>query len=424
MSIFDVERWQEIWSILAKNKLRTTLTALGVFWGILLLLLLIGVGNGLERGAQRSMAGFRTNSIFVWGERTGLPYRGLNPGRNIQFDNGDIEAIRRSVRGLEALAPRDSLGGFGGGARVMRGDKTGAFSVMGEMADIQVIQPMLLVKGRFLNPLDIEESRKVAVIGTQVVSELFPRAEDPISKYIEVNGMQFMVVGVVRSQASGDQADRQNKVVQIPLTTFQRSFQRGNNVGWFALSVLPEVSSAEIEQEVRAVLMRRHLVAPNDEEALGSFNGEKEFRKIEALFTGISSFVWFVGVCTMLAGVVGVSNIMLITVKERTKEIGVRKALGATPASVVGLVMQEAIVLTSFAGYAGVVAAVGVLEGVSTLIAGMAKGGGVMFFHDPTIDLKVALVATAILVVSGCFAGLMPASHAAGISPVEALRAE
>lgn len=422
--MFDPDRWQEIWSTLAKNKLRTALTALGVFWGVMLLLLLIGVGNGLERGAHRSMAGFRTNSLFVWTQRTTLPYRGLNPGRSIQFDNGDVEAIKKSIRGMEAFAPRDNLGGFGGGSRVIHGDKSGGFAVSGEMADIQVVQPMLLAKGRYLNPLDVAESRKIAVVGTQVVSELFQNGEEPLGARLEIQGVQFMIVGVVRSQATGDEADRQNKQVMLPLSTFQRSFQRGNKIGWFAMTALPEVSSADLEKEVRALLMRRHLIAPEDEQALGSFNGEKEFRKIEALFTGIQTFVWFVGVCTMLAGVVGVSNIMLIAVKERTKEFGVRKALGATPASVVALVMQEAIVLTSLAGYAGVVAAVGVLEGVSWLIERSGGGRGVQFFHDPTIDLSVALAATAILVVSGCIAGLMPASHAAGISPVEALRAE
>src|SRR5262245_50560474 len=177
--MFDPDRWQEIWSTLAKNKLRTALTALGVFWGVLLLLLLIGVGNGLERGAHRSMAGFRTNSIFVWTQRTTLPYKGLSSGRNVQFDNADTEALRHGVRGLEALAPRDNLGGFGSGSRVVRGDKTGAFSVEGQVAEFQIVQPALLVSGRFLDPLDITESRKVAIVGPQVVSELFAKGEDP-----------------------------------------------------------------------------------------------------------------------------------------------------------------------------------------------------------------------------------------------------
>jgi putative ABC transport system permease protein len=422
--MFDLDRWQEIWSTLARNKLRTALTALGVFWGIVLLLLLIGAGNGLERGANKSMAGFRTNSIFVWGQRTSMPYKGFNPGVPISFDNDDTVAIARSISGIEALAPRDSLGGFGGGAPVERGDKTGTFNVGGEVPELQIVQPLILVNGRFLDPLDLAESRKVAVIGPQVVDQLFPGGEEPVGKSIAIRGVQFLVVGVARSQASGDDGDRQNRLVQVPLSTFQRAFQRGNAIGWYAITILPDQSSAAVEKEVRALLMRRHYVAPEDEQALGSFNGEEEFRKIQSLFIGINAFVWFVGVCTLLAGVVGVSNIMLITVKERTKEIGVRKALGATPASVIGLVMQEAIVLTSLSGYAGVVAAVAILEGASRVLSNAAGGGGVKFFHDPTVDFQVALVATSILVVSGCIAGIMPARHAASISPVEALRAE
>jgi putative ABC transport system permease protein len=424
--VFDVDRWQEIWSTLAKNKLRTSLTALGVFWGIFLLLLMIGFGNGLQRGAYKTMGGFRTNAVFVWGQSTSMPYRGLKPGRYVSFDNADVDAIRRTIPGIEALAPRDSLGGFGRGTAVTRGDKVGSFNVTGDVPEVQIIQPMLLVAGRLLDPLDVAESRKIAVIGTRVVDELFPGDKHPIGKSIQIRGVYFMVVGIMSSQASGDEGDRQNGGVQVPLSTFQRAFQRGRNVGWFALAARPDVSAVVIEREVKQLLMRRHHVSPpDDEQALGSFNADKEFRKVQGLFTGIRAFIWFVGVCTLLAGVVGVSNIMLIAVKERTKEIGVRKALGATPGSVIALVMQESVVLTSLAGYMGVVAAVGLLEGISWLMAKMAGGGGGMaFFHDPTVDLNVALVATGILVISGCIAGIMPARHAAKISPCEALRAE
>jgi putative ABC transport system permease protein len=416
--MFDIDRWQEIINTLRTNKLRTALTALGVFWGIFMLLLMLGFGNGLQHGVQKNMSGFATNSVYVWGQRTSIPHKGMQPGRRVSYNNGDVDAIRSKIDGIRYLAPRNSLGGWRSSSSVVRGLRTGGFTVMGDYPDIQHIQPMRLPMGRFLNELDMKDSRKVAVIGTTVYDELFERGEEPLGEYIRINGVYFQVVGVFKPRQTGDNGERQAQTIFIPFTAFQQSFNVGDKVGWFAINAEPTHSASKIEQQVREILAERHSISPNDRQAIGSFNAEEEFGKITTMFLGIKFFIWFVGVFTLLAGVIGVSNIMLIVVKERTKEIGIRKAIGATPLSVVTLVIQEAVVLTTMAGYLGVVAAVGLLELMSTVF------GSDGLLAAPQVDLSVALIAAAILIVSGAAAGIIPAYHAARINPVEALRAE
>lgn len=416
--MFDADRWQEIIATLRTNKLRTALTALGVFWGIFMLLLMLGFGNGLEHGVQKNMSGFATNSVYIWGQRTSIPYKGMQPGRHVSYNNGDVEAIRANIDGIKYLAPRNRLGGWRGSNSVVRGLRTGAFGVMGDYPDIRYIQPMRMVRGRFLNELDLERRRKVAVIGSTVYDELFERGEQPIGEYIRINGVYFQVIGVFKPRQTGDDGDRQSQTIFIPFTAFQQAFNIGDRVGWFAINAKSSYSASKVEDQVRALLAERHKISPKDRQAIGSFNAEEEFGKVTTLFMAIRFFIWFVGVFTLLAGVIGVSNIMLIVVKERTKEIGIRKAIGATPLSIVTLVIQEAVVLTTLAGYLGVVAAVGFLEGLGSVF------GSDGILAAPQVDLSVALIATAILIVSGAAAGIIPAYHAARINPVEALRAE
>lgn len=418
VGLLDRDTWQEIWATVRKNRLRTALTALGVFWGMFMLLLMLGFGNGLERGVTGNMRGFATNAVYVWGQRTTMPYKGLPPGREVEFTNQDIEALAR-IPGVEHLAPRVQLGGWRDGNNVTRGVKTGNFGVMGDFPEVEVIAPMRFERGRFLNHLDLVERRKVAVIGSGVTDLLFRPGEDPIGQHLKIQGVYFEIVGTFRPRKSGMDADRAANTIHIPFTTFQQAFNFNNKVGWFAITARPEVSAARIEEEVRAVLATRHDIDPTDRHAMGSFNAEKEFRKVTTLFGGIRMFIWFVGLATLLAGAIGVSNIMLIAVKERTKEIGVRKALGATPRSIIGLVLQESIVLTSLAGYLGLIAGVGLLEGMNSLV-----GEDNAIFANPQVDFRVALLGTAVLVVAGAFAGIIPARHAARIHPVEALRAE
>ncbi|HTM23193.1 MAG TPA: ABC transporter permease [Kofleriaceae bacterium] len=419
MGLLDLDTWQEIWATVRMNRLRTALTALGVFWGMLMLLFMLGSGNGLERGVTRNMTDFATNAVYVWGQRTTMPYNGLPPGREVEYTNEDIEALQHQVAGIEYLAPRVQLGGWRDGNNVTRGTKTGNFQVMGDFPAFERIQPVRFAGGRFIDPLDIAERRKVAVIGNGVADVLFAPGEDPIGQHIKIRGVYFEIIGLFRPRKGGDEGDRAGNMIHIPFTTFQQAFNSNNKVGWFAITGHADVSAASLEQKVREVLARRHDIDPEDRQAIGSFNAEKEFRKITTLFGGIRLFIWFVGLLTLFAGAVGVSNIMLIAVKERTKEIGVRKALGATPRSIVGLVLQESIVLTSLAGYLGLVAGVLVLE-----VLGRLVGPDSSIFANPQVDIRVALLGTGVLVIAGAFAGIIPARHASRIHPVEALRAE
>lgn len=416
--MFDLDRWAEIGMTLRTNRLRSLLTAAGVFWGMFMLVVMLGFGDGLESGTKRSMGGFATNAVYIWGGRTSLPYQGLRPGRHINYDNGDALALSQLPE-IEYFAPRNQLGGWREGNNVSRGPKTGNYSVMGDYPEFNRIQPKIIDAGRFINDLDIEQFRKVAVIGKQVYDELFEPGSDAIGQHIKIRGVYYQVVGVFHSRSADDQGDRDNTTIHIPFSTFQRSLNYGDFVGWFALTGKPDVSGSELEDTVRAVLADRHKIHPDDEPAIGSFNAEKEFTQMTTLFAGIRFFVWFVGVMTLAAGVIGVSNIMLIVVRERTREIGLRRAIGATPASVVGMILQESITLTAVAGYSGLVVGVLALEGAGLLIGPDNKTMG-----QPTVDLSTALWAGLILLIAGALAGLIPARSAAAIQPVQALHAE
>lgn len=417
--MFDWDKWQEIFSTLRHNKLRTVLTAAGVFWGIFMLVLMLGFGNGLQAGVTKNMFGFITNSVYIWGQRTSKPYQGIPERRWVALKNTDTEAIRREVGGIRALAPRIELGGWRQGNNVTYRDRVGNFGVRGdvpELAEVESIRPYL---GRFINELDVRELRKTTVIGEQVRNVLFGADVDPVGQYLEIRGIQFQVIGVFRSQLPGDEGERINSTLHIPLSTLQRTFNATNRVGWFAVLVQDDVSAERVQVDIARVLRARHGIHPEDEHALGSYNAGKQFQRVENLFMGIRAFIWFVSIATLGAGALGVSNIMLISIRERTKEIGVRKALGATPWSIVSLVMQETALLTTLAGYSGLVTGVLTLELCSRTLA---QGSGPL--GEPSIPLHVALLATAVLGVVGVVAGLAPAHRAAQIQPVVALRSE
>jgi putative ABC transport system permease protein len=418
MGLFDLDTWQEIWASLRKNRLRALLTASGVFWGLFMLILMLGLGKGLERGAKTNLADLAPRAIYVWSQRTGMPYRGLQPGRHLRFENDDIARVA-AVPGVEHVAGRLRLGNWRDTARVTYEGRTGAVNVFGDMPSYLKIEPLTLLGGRFLNEPDMKEARKVAVIGRQAMALLF-EDQDPLGKWIEVNGVHLRIVGMLRSQKGGEDGDRVDNSVFMPFSTFQQAFNQPNRVGWFSIGVRPDADSTAVEAQVRRVLMERHRVNPKDDQALGSFDAAMQFDKIQGLFRGIRGFVWFVGTLTLLAGALGVSNILLISVKERTREIGVRKALGATPGSIVRLIVQEAMVLTLLAGYLGLVAGVGVLEAVSRYLETLEGAP----LSGPEVDLNAALVAVGVLAVAGAVASIVPARHAAGVAPVEALRAE
>jgi putative ABC transport system permease protein len=420
MSFFDLDHWQEIKSALLRNRLRTALTAFGVFWGIFLLMVMLGSGTGLENGVTRGFAGGATNSFFVWTQRTQKPYRGMPAGRQIQLDNADVAAVRR-VRAVAVVAPRNQLGGFMGGNNVTRGRKAGAFTVTGDYPAIAHIDSVDMREGRFLDDLDLDERRKVAVIGTRVRDVLFAKGEEAIGDSIEIRGVYFLVVGVFAPQQSGEDGDRKAQTIFVPFTTFQRAFNFGDRVGWLAVTSNPAVPASVAEKEVLDLLRTRHKVAPDDSRAFGHWNMEEEYGKVQGLFGGIRILVWLVGIGTLAAGAIGVSNIMLIIVKERTKEIGIRRAVGARPSAIVAQIVLESVILTACAGYAGLVAGIAIMELVGGLLP---QGGGNTMFTNPDVSIAEALRALGVLVAAGVVAGLAPAQRALQVSPMVALRSE
>lgn len=419
--MFDSDKWQEIFSSLKKNPIRTFLTAFGVSWGIFMLIIMLGAGNGLENGVTKNFGGSATNSIFVWTQRTSVPYAGLPEGRSFYMRNEDMPFLLAEVPEIEHLAPRNQLRGYQSGNNVSYKTISGSFGVMGDYPAISHVTPMDMLKGRFINQNDINDKRKVAVIGTNVRDVLFGD-EDPINKNIKINGVYFKVVGVWKTKKRGNQGERDSQTVYIPFTTFQKAFNYGNVVGWIAMTIDPNKDPEVIEEKVKAVLKRRHTVAPEDDRAFGAFNAKKSFEQMNGLFNGISMLIWIVGTGTLLAGVIGVSNIMLIIVKERTKEIGIRRAIGATPWSIISQIILESVFLTSMAGYFGLIFGVLLTEVIANAMGDDPTSD--TMFTNPTIDLKIALTALCILIISGIFAGLIPARKAVKIKPIEALRAE
>ncbi len=421
--MFDIDKWIEIFSTIWQNKLRTLLTALGVFWGIMMLVLLLGSGNGLRNGVENNFSGYAVNSIYVWPQATTKPHKGLRAGRFYSFENADVEALKEHAPEVDIVAPRIQLGGWRDANNVSRNNKYGNFQVMGDYPDFRYIQVLRLTAGRFINDLDSREKRKVCVIGEQVRMELFEPDEDPVGEYIKIKGVYFRVVGLSKSaKVRGDDADRDKRTIFIPFTTFQQAFNYGDKFGWFSLTAAQGVTAKEAEKKVKQILAARHNIDPTDARAIGSFNAEDEAKKFMGLFSGIKAFVWFVGFGTLLAGAIGVSNIMLIVVSERTKEIGIRKAMGATPLSIIGMIMQESVFLTFLAGYFGLVIGVAILEFVNfgMIRSGVESG----FFLSPGIEFNTAMMATGILIVTGALAGLMPAFKAVQVNPIVALRKE
>jgi putative ABC transport system permease protein len=424
--MFDRDRWQEIYIALKQNPLRTILTAIGVGWGIFMLVIMLGSGAGLKNGAYDGMGGFATNSAFVWAQSTTKPYKGFKKGRYYNFTNSDTKALKEQIPELELLAPRLQPRFWQGAENnVIRGLKTGAFNIFGDYPEYNKIDPMNIIQGRYINDEDIASKRKVAVIGVRVRDVLFNPDENPIGQYIRIKGVYFMVVGVFRSQHNGGWAEWQETTVDLPLTTLQQTYNYGDAVGWYGLTSRADVSVSVVEEKVKDLLRRRHSIAPDDKEAIGSENVEKEFKKMNVLFLGINVLIWFVGIGTLLAGMIGVSNIMLIIVRERTKEIGIQRAIGATPSKIISQIVMEAVFLTSVAGYLGLMFGVLLIEGLNKVLASQpgANDGGAMFTR-PEVNFNVAVTALLILIVCGIFAGLIPAKRAVSIKPIDALRYE
>ncbi|MGI4740773.1 MAG: ABC transporter permease [Janthinobacterium lividum] len=413
--MFDFDKWQEIAETMRRNKLRTFLTAFGVFWGIFMLVLLLGVGKGLENGIYKEFGAGVQNSLYVSGGKTALPWQGLKPGREIKLANTDLEAVRHSIDGVELLATRNRLFGE---YTILRGTKNGSYQVFGANAEFFTINGEALTKGRLLSPLDVAEQRKVIVMGEKVRQVLFGD-EEALGQFVQIKGVFFKVVGIfTTTQNQGRNEER----AFIPFSTFQTTFNQYNQVQLLTLTTRVGVPVRAVADQVRLLLARRHQFDPADKQALDLENNEEEVQRFQGLFTGIKLFVSVIGVLTLVAGVVGVSNIMLIIVQERTREIGVRKALGATPWSIVTMIVQESVVITGASGYLGLLAGVALLDAMRYALE--KAGGSSSYFDRPEVNLTVAISAVGLLVLAGAVAGLVPATKAANIKPIEALRAD
>jgi len=422
--MFDRDRWQEIIHTLKKNKLRTFMTAFGVFWGIFMLIIMLGSGAGLENGVTAGMGNFATNSVFIWTQRTTMPYKGFPRARRFYFKNDDIQALRDNIPEIRYLAPKIQGWSSGDGTNnTIRNNKTGAFSILGDFPEWNKIDPMDIFKGRFINNIDIEEKRKVAVIGTRVLEILFDPDEDPIGEYIQLQGVYFQVIGVFKPLNTNiNFGGEKEQSIYIPLTTLQKTYTYGDIVGWFSITTDDNVAASVVEEKALKLLASRHSIHPDDKEAFGHFNLEEEFKQMNGLFKGISGLIWIVGVGTLIAGVIGISNIMLVIVKERTKEIGIQRALGATPMNVISQIITESVLLTSVAGYFGLVAGVALVEGINWAL--VKFGAENEMFQRPEVDFQIAITALVILIISGALAGMFPARRAVRIKPIDALRDE
>lgn len=410
--MFDIDKWQEIFSTLQQNKLRTFLTGFSVAWGIFMLIILLGSGNGLQNGVEQQFSNSASNAIWIWGGQTSAAYKGMKPGRDITFRNADYKQIR-TLKGVEYASGRYNIWGNN---PVTYKNEYGAFDIRSAHPDYREIEKISMVEGRYINEKDMREGRKVAMISGLVRESLFKK-EDPMGKFIKINGVPFMVVGIYTDL---DLRNRGLRTIYVPISAAQRVFQGGDYIHSMVVTTgdasVPE--SKEIEKTIKETLAKRHVFDPKDERAMSTWNTTERYRKMQNLFLGIRIFIWVIGIGTIVAGIVGVSNIMMIVVNERYKEIGVRKAIGATPFSIVSLILTESVFITSVAGYIGLILGVGLME----LISGNMPANP--FFVNPEVSLKLALTATLILILAGAIAGFVPARKAASIQPVLALKDE
>jgi putative ABC transport system permease protein len=407
---------QEILFTLRQNKLRTVLTAFGVFWGIFMLVLLLGAGRGMQNGVYEDFGSDVLDFIIIWTGDTSVAYRGMGPGRKIQLKLDDIEALRQQVPGIRLISAERYVDS----GTITYARKNSNAQILGVPDEyFRIKEDVPFNFGRRINPLDLDEWRKVAVIGTAVADRLFDKGVEPVGKEIRAKDVVLKVAGVFYDK--GDRGQNSERVI-MPLTTMEKIYGGGEITS--NIWVRPEqgVDAFELEKKVLEVLKRRHDVSPDDNRGIASFNMAEPMKRVAGLFVGIDVFIWFVGLGTLMAGIVGISNIMIITVKERTKEIGIRKALGATPFKIVSTLLIESTLVTGVAGYLGLVIGVGLLELVAFALR--STGAKLPYFVNPGVDFKLAITALLLLVGVGVLAGLMPALRAARITPTEAMRSE
>lgn len=421
VKIFDTDNWQEIWATIARNKFRSIATGFGVFWGLFMLIVLIAIGNKLKQGIMGQIGGFASNAIFFQPNRTTEAYMGFRKGRYWDFNNRDLELIRQRAPSVDLISPM--LWGWGDDRNTVRGMKSGTYGFRGCFPQHFQIETVDLLHGRTFNEVDITEKRKVCVIGKTVYETLFNPGEDPEGQFIRLNGIYFQVIGVISPRSGVSIGGRVEETVFLPFTTQQMLFERDDSFWFLTCTAKKGHSAAQVEQEVKAILKTAHNISPTDNNALWAMNIELQFKMINGLFTGVNILMWIVGLGALLSGIIGISNIMLVTVRERMREIGVRRALGAKPVNIIAQIMSESFVLTGIAGLLGFILGVA----GSLLVEKWQIGDGsspVVITGDPIVSFDLALVAMLVLVLSGVAAGLLPAWRALKIKAIDAIRDE
>jgi putative ABC transport system permease protein len=409
--MFDLDKWQEIYHTIKQNKLRTFLTGFSVAWGIFMLLILLGSGKGLENGFTSQFQKESSNGIWIYSGQTSLPYKSTQPGKYIKFSNDDYQYLKNSLEDVDNMSAEIYVFGWGGSAVTYK-NKTGAYTIRGIFPDHKNIEFKELTSGRFINEKDIQEFRKVVAVGDAIVTEIFEN-EDPIGKYININKIPFKIVGVFKEELGQNQRGK----IYVPISTGQKAFGMGNDINEILMTttVGSVEESIKLTQQIRRKLAHKHQFDPQDPRAIYIDNNLEDFKLFSDIFGGIRTFIWIIGIGTIVAGMIGIGNIMTVVVKERTKEIGIRKALGATPVSILSLIIQESTLITTVFGYIGLVLGIGLTEMVSKFVP---QNG---MFYNPTVDLDIALLCTGILIVSGVLAGFFPALKASNVKPIEAM---
>ena len=419
MRWWERDPWLELAQVMLRNPFRTLMSSLGVGWGMFMILITVGASNGLEEGVRADLGSRVKNSAFLWTNQTTMPFKGYPKGRYFRLQATDVAHLEEHATTLEAVAPRNQLGGWKGGNNVSHGMKTAACGVYGDVPAYKDIDPIVIMEGRYVNQKDLEERRKVAVIGKRVRQLLFDKNDEVLGQTIQVSGVNFTVVGVYRSQQTGEDAEESENNLFVPFTTFNQAFHRGDEVGWLSLLIREDVQGDTAMAEVLRLLKAQKGIHPQDDRAFGHWSMAEEHEEMETVF-GAFRWVSFVfGGLALLAGVIGIMNIMLITIKERTLELGVRRALGATPRIIVVQIMAETLALTALSGLVGAILGVAALDALDGYLV-MQEGNGI--FRHPHVTSSVLWTALATMTVLGVFAGILPAVRALRIQPVEALR--
>lgn len=415
-NIFDLDSFREIWQAISRNKTRSFLTGFGVLWGIFMYVTMMSAGNGIENGFMEGITDMQNNSLFVANSPTTVEYKGFNTGRLWSMNSDDVRAIKEKIPEVEYIS---GLVFASGSNHISKNDRSGQFAIRGNDEIYYNIETQPLVYGRYFNRLDLKEKRKICILGMKVYEQLFEPDVDPVGEMVSIDGIPYIVVGVVNPTGKISMGSEGVSTVYIPSTTLQQVYNYGNDIDIIMLTAYPHVDINDIERKVSNLMKERHMIAPEDETAVMTMNLQQIFLAFRYLFLGIDILIWIVGMGTLLAGVVGVSNIMLVSIKERTREIGIKRALGAKPSVIIIQIMSESMLLTFIAGFFGLFFGV-----ILSVLLDSTLGNSSEMFSNPYISFSMAIIASAIILVSGALAGIIPARNALKVKPIDAIREE